>query len=630
MKSAEQHGATSYCGSTILVCLVKTVMLSPSRRVHRGSHSGTSRGRRVFLVLLPVGILMWFIYSWNFIPSTYQASTVQPMLRSESSELQGDRGVSSAALRASRTREATSNAIPADNQPESEALPSSFDYMRHVRLSAMAHVTQNSDNVYPAYSGVATVNRERTVQHDMGTCSSPPWFQSNVYRGLRTAPLDGVQSNRAASLASTPRAQIPAPLLYPDVPKRCCDWLRENNLDPQSTMCFDRAWQSSAPDDAHRCCLAHADQVRAACGSIAAPIEPLLAFDAFGLPSAASDVAWNPTIVLPRASVVPQDPEVADAASTIDELHTAIVQGGSLTVEELMQLPISQLTLSTTPGMTGFKSADRFQAQAAGHANSPQARLVQDYMDSFFDAEVECLSAARTHIESFHSMGLLSSDDASIADALQTLSAVHDLCDVKRSRLPSRAGSLDHREQIWCEQGSHLSVRDWDKINMGFKWLRRAAQVLSQLQWYKHQLYLESVVKRCHMHNCFDRSKCVGGLVYYIYPYEPRDIHPTMARLLEQFQRYMPTTNDPSKACMFVVTLDLWDRDPLSVQNTGTWPSPLDVTKELKALPHWNDGFNHIILNAFTGTWYVIPAVHHFPPLTPPITHPTVSPRPAF
>lgn len=72
-------------------------------------------------------------------------------------------------------------------------------------------------------------------------------------------------------------------------------------------------------------------------------------------------------------------------------------------------------------------------------------------------------------------------------------------------------------------------------------------------------------MKRREMRNCFDRSRCDGGMLVYVYPYDPADIHPTMASLQDSIQKFLQVTDDPDTACVFVVTIDTWDRDPLSV-----------------------------------------------------------------
>ncbi|KAM9778751.1 exostosin-1 isoform 2-T4 [Syngnathus typhle] len=56
-------------------------------------------------------------------------------------------------------------------------------------------------------------------------------------------------------------------------------------------------------------------------------------------------------------------------------------------------------------------------------------------------------------------------------------------------------------------------------------------------------------------------------------------------------------TEDPVKACLFVLAVDTLDRDRLSpqfVQNART---------RIQSLPTWNDGRNHLIFNLYSGTW---------------------------
>lgn len=84
----------------------------------------------------------------------------------------------------------------------------------------------------------------------------------------------------------------------------------------------------------------------------------------------------------------------------------------------------------------------------------------------------------------------------------------------------------------------------------------------------------------------------------YIYPIDP-DFAPA-----EQYQSILDAikntrfyTSNPSKACVFVLSLDTMDRD------IGSAAYVKEMPEKLAKLKHWNGGQNHIIFNLYSGTW---------------------------
>ncbi|XP_037100417.1 exostosin-1 isoform X2 [Syngnathus acus] len=104
--------------------------------------------------------------------------------------------------------------------------------------------------------------------------------------------------------------------------------------------------------------------------------------------------------------------------------------------------------------------------------------------------------------------------------------------------------------------------------------------------------------KRCRMETCFDFARCQPHFGVYIYPPQRGDeISPTYRKILSSIQESRFHTEDPVKACLFVLAVDTLDRDRLSpqfVQNART---------RIQSLPTWNDGRNHLIFNLYSGTW---------------------------
>lgn len=109
----------------------------------------------------------------------------------------------------------------------------------------------------------------------------------------------------------------------------------------------------------------------------------------------------------------------------------------------------------------------------------------------------------------------------------------------------------------------------------------------------------------CRMETCFDYSKCSDrNFLVYVYPPEPLNSlgapPPTSAnyqKIISAIQESRYYTQDPEKACLFVLGIDTLDRDSLSEDYVRNVPS------RLQRLPHWNNGRNHIIFNLYSGTW---------------------------
>lgn len=108
----------------------------------------------------------------------------------------------------------------------------------------------------------------------------------------------------------------------------------------------------------------------------------------------------------------------------------------------------------------------------------------------------------------------------------------------------------------------------------------------------------ERATVRCTMETCFDRTKCLNGFRVYVYPIQNGEkISPLFGKLLKVLRESRFYTDDPQKACLFIPSVDILDRDNLSEDYVH------DIPFKIWSLPHWNGGINHIIFNLFSGTW---------------------------
>ena len=100
----------------------------------------------------------------------------------------------------------------------------------------------------------------------------------------------------------------------------------------------------------------------------------------------------------------------------------------------------------------------------------------------------------------------------------------------------------------------------------------------------------------CTMQACFDASRCKTFRVY-VYPnVEGQKVSLLYAKVLRVIRNSQYYTSDPTEACLFVPSLDTFDRDKASPDFVSNLP-------DLRKLHYWNNGVNHLILNQYSGTW---------------------------
>lgn len=105
--------------------------------------------------------------------------------------------------------------------------------------------------------------------------------------------------------------------------------------------------------------------------------------------------------------------------------------------------------------------------------------------------------------------------------------------------------------------------------------------------------------RKCRMESCFDYDKCRKyGFKIYVYPDSQGEIRSlNYKNFLHSIRNSNHCTTDPEKACLFVLSYDTLDRDPLSKDFIP------DLEAKIKRLKYWNNGRNHVIFNLYSGTF---------------------------
>ena len=104
--------------------------------------------------------------------------------------------------------------------------------------------------------------------------------------------------------------------------------------------------------------------------------------------------------------------------------------------------------------------------------------------------------------------------------------------------------------------------------------------------------------RKCRMESCFDFNLChQRGFKIYVYPDSGEKVSANYQSILNAIKASRYYTNNPEQACLFVLSLDTLDRDPLSkdyIHNLGN---------KVSRLKYWNNGKNHVVFNLYSGTW---------------------------
>jgi len=103
----------------------------------------------------------------------------------------------------------------------------------------------------------------------------------------------------------------------------------------------------------------------------------------------------------------------------------------------------------------------------------------------------------------------------------------------------------------------------------------------------------------CTLATCFDMTPCAGKpFKVYVYPLD-ENVPPSSSyvKIINAVIDSRFYTSNPLEACMFVLSLDTLDRDPLSQDFVR------NMQARVENLNHWNNGLNHVVFNLYSGTW---------------------------
>lgn len=111
--------------------------------------------------------------------------------------------------------------------------------------------------------------------------------------------------------------------------------------------------------------------------------------------------------------------------------------------------------------------------------------------------------------------------------------------------------------------------------------------------------------RTCTIDKCFDMFKCSSpDLKVYIYPeafenskYKKSTQWTLFERIIYIIKQSQFYTPNPQKACVFIIPFDTLVRDRLDDNYIER------LQEKVQALPHWNQGRNHLFFNLYAGTW---------------------------
>jgi len=106
--------------------------------------------------------------------------------------------------------------------------------------------------------------------------------------------------------------------------------------------------------------------------------------------------------------------------------------------------------------------------------------------------------------------------------------------------------------------------------------------------------------RHCRMSTCFDLSRCRHGFSVHVHPSPEAAAATTSykyAEILRALRASRYYTDDPERACVFVLGIDTLDRDRLSTEYVANIRSRID------SLRWWRGGVNHVVFNQYSGTW---------------------------
>ena len=101
----------------------------------------------------------------------------------------------------------------------------------------------------------------------------------------------------------------------------------------------------------------------------------------------------------------------------------------------------------------------------------------------------------------------------------------------------------------------------------------------------------------CRMSNCFNSTPCrLYGFRIYVYPDGRRAVSENYAKVLRALRSSRYYTTDPTRACLFVLSVDTLHRDRQSHDYVP------NIQAQIDALKWWRGGVNHVVFNLDSGT----------------------------
>jgi len=103
----------------------------------------------------------------------------------------------------------------------------------------------------------------------------------------------------------------------------------------------------------------------------------------------------------------------------------------------------------------------------------------------------------------------------------------------------------------------------------------------------------------CRLSTCFDLSRCRHGFTVHIHPSPEAApfISYKYSEILKALRSSRYYTDDPERACIFVLGIDTLDRDRLSTEYVP------NIRSKIESLRWWRGGVNHVVFNQYSGTW---------------------------
>ncbi|XP_015904832.2 exostosin-2 [Parasteatoda tepidariorum] len=151
-----------------------------------------------------------------------------------------------------------------------------------------------------------------------------------------------------------------------------------------------------------------------------------------------------------------------------------------------------------------------------------------------------------------------------------------------------------------------ILLKPWNIHKQEEKFMLRSIENSPEIRILSSALNAGQRNTKCNYFNCFDVYKCghsqdkLSVYIYPIYKYEDGKGVPVSVSHSREFVEILQTiydspyyVSDPSKACIFIPSLDLLNQNLVRLKETS---------QILANLPYWNSGINHLLFNMLPGS----------------------------